>query len=133
MNLPSFKKARRPSAYILMEVMLATAIFAIAAVSLAIVLNEAIAAGIRVQRETQVVWNLETQLNQARLLPLAAGKQTSKPDTGGIVYEQEITQLNLKNRKNVSLTGLYDIKITAHWKEENRDTDLVAQTYVYQQ
>ena len=125
-------KKKRRSAYILLEVMLATGIFALAGVALAIVLNEAISAGVRVQRETHVVWNLESRLNEARLTRLVPGTETTKPDADGIAYEKEISRLDLKNDKNQSLIGLYNIKITARWNEGTRDMDLVSQTYVYQ-
>ena len=130
MKLPPPNPARR-SAYILMEVMLATAIFAIAGVSLAILLNELISAGTRAQRESRIVWDLQTHLNTARLNQLALGKKTDKPDADGVIFEQEISRLNMKNEHNQLLGGLYNIKITARWKEENQDRDMDAQTYVY--
>ena len=121
----------RRGGYILMEVMLATTIFAIAGVSLAIVLNDAISAGIRVQRATRVTWNLESKLNEARL-QFAEGTNTSKPDADGIVYETAISRMNLLNEKNQPVAGMYNIVITARWKEGNEDAYQSAQMYVYQ-
>jgi len=118
--------------YILLEVMLATAIFAMAAVALAVALNEALGASIRLQRETRVAWNLESKLAEARIGRLVVGKDTSPPDAGGISYVKEISTLDLKNDKNQFLAGLYSIKITARWKEEGRDESQFSQTYVYQ-
>ena len=131
MKLPPSHSARR-SAYILMEVMLATAIFAIAGVSLAIVLNGSISAAARTERESRIVWDLQSRLNTARInSPLPVGTVTDKPDANGVVYEQQITVLDLKNEHDQPLTGLYDIRVTAHWKEENQAMDMTAQTYVY--
>ena len=126
-----FKNAKR-SAYILMEVMLATGIFALAGVSLAVALRDTISAGGRVERETHVVWNLESQLNQARTRQIVPGRETAKPDAEGVVYEKEIISLNLQNDHRQPLANLYNIRITARWKEEGLDRDLEAQTYVYQ-
>lgn len=119
--------------YILLEVMLATAIFAMAGVSLALVLRDAITAGVRVQQETRVAWALESRLNEARIKRLEAGTVTSKPDAAGVVYETEIRPLNMKNVNAQQLGGMYDVKVTARWKDENQERDSVAQVYVYQQ
>ena len=133
MNSPLHRlKPARRCGYILMEVMLATGIFAMAGVSLAVVLHTAISAGQRVRRENHIVWELESRLNQARLNRLAPATQTSTPDADGVVYEMEVSLLNLKDQNNASMQGLYDIKVTARWKDENRDADMVAETYVYQ-
>lgn len=112
--------------------MLATAIFAMVATALAVCLNGTIGAGLHVQRETGVLLNLESRLAEARLTRLIPGKGTSKPDAGGIVYELEISLLDLKNDKNQPLNGLYALKITARWKEQNQDEEQVARTYVFQ-
>lgn len=131
MKLPPARPALR-SAYILMEVMFAMGIFAIAAVSMVIVLNEAISAAARTQRESRIVWDLQTRLNIARLgNQLPVGKVTDKPDADGVVYEREISNLVLKNEHDRPLGGMYNIQVTARWKEENRDRDMSAQTYVY--
>jgi type II secretory pathway pseudopilin PulG len=129
--LHSLKKTRLAS-YILLEVMLATGIFALAGVSLAVTMGETISAGSRLQRETHVIWNLESRLNEVRLKTLVVGKEKMEPDAAGVTYEEETTLLELKNEKNISLNGLYNVKVTARWKEQNRPTDMVAQIYVYQ-
>ena len=125
-------RAARSSAYILMEVMLATAIFACAAVALAVALSDTITAGDRLQRESRVIWGLESRMNEAKLKRLVLGKETLPPDGTDIVYEQETSQLDLKNDKNQILAGMYNITITAHWMENHRPVSLVSQKYVYQ-
>ncbi|MGB8354687.1 MAG: hypothetical protein WCD79_12410 [Chthoniobacteraceae bacterium] len=120
------------SAYILLEVMLATAIFAMAAVALAVLLNTAMGASTDLQRENKITWNLESKLTEAKINRLVVGKETLPPDAGGIAYDKEISPLDLKNYKNQYLAGLYSIKITARWREDGRDETQVSQTYVYQ-
>jgi type II secretion system protein I len=119
-------------AYILLEVMLATAIFALVVVALAVALNETMDAGARLQQETGIVWSLESKLAEARISRLAPGREVSKPDASGIVYEKEVSPLNCKNKKNQFLNGLYNIRITARWKENNQDREQYSQIYVYQ-
>jgi hypothetical protein len=128
----NMRYARPRGGYILMEVMLATGIFAMAGVSLAIVLSQAISAGGRVQRESDITWALESKLAQARLDRLTPGVQTLQGDGDGVVYTREVGVLDMKNMKNNSMNGLYGLKITAKWKEERRNVEMVAQTYVYQ-
>lgn len=130
-SLQHFKKARRDG-YILLEVMLATGIFALAGVALAVALSQTISAGARLQRQTQVIWSLESRLNEVRLKPLVLGKEATKPDANGIVYEKEISLMELKNMKTQPLNGMFNIKITARWKDGDRLMDMTAQTYVYQ-
>ena len=64
-----------------------------------------------------------------RLSPV---KLTSVADAEGVVYVREVSILDMKSKKNETMNGLYNIKITAQWKDGNRDMDMVAQTYVYQ-
>ena len=112
---------------------MATAIFALVAVALAVSLNEAISAAVRLKRETQIVWSLDSRLAEARVERLVLGKKTAEPDSDGVAYEKEVTPLQMRNKKNDFLGGLYNIKITARWKAQNRDEELFAQTYVYRQ
>lgn len=113
--------------------MLATALFALVATALAISLNRTIDAALEIQRKTRVVLNLDSQLAEARQGRLTLGKETAKPDADGIVYEKEVSLLELRNRKNEPLNGMYNLKITARWKEQNQEVSQVAQTYVLQQ
>ncbi|MGB8354955.1 MAG: hypothetical protein WCD79_13755 [Chthoniobacteraceae bacterium] len=120
------------SAYILLEVMLATTIFAMVAVALAILLNETMEASVQMRRENSVIWNLESKMAEIRIKRLVAGKEESPLDASGINYETEISPLNLRSKDSFSLTGLFNIKITARWKQGSRVEEEVAQTYVYQ-
>ena len=132
--MPAFPHRSRSNSagYILLEVMLATAIFAMAAVALAVLLNEAMGASISLQQENKVAWSLESKLAEAKINRLIVGKETLPPDARGVAYEKEVSQLDLKNYQNQFLAGLYSIKITAHWKENGRDETQLSQTYVYQ-
>ena len=122
----------RCSGYILLEVTLAVLIFACVVVGLAITLNAAIEAGLRQRRETAMVWALESKLAEARLTRLVIGKETSGRDENGVVYEKEISPLDVRTKQNQFMNGLYNIKITAYWKEDGRAEERNAQTYVYQ-
>ena len=128
-----FHRGEKLAAFILLEVMLATAIFAMIATALAISLNRTIVASLLIRRETAIRLSLESQLAEARAAQLTLGKETSKPDDAGVVYEREVTPLKLQNNKKQLLTGLLDVKITARWTQNNRDESLSVQSYVLQQ
>lgn len=115
-----------------MEVMLATGIFAMVGVALAVALNETISAAIRMQRETRILWSLESKMNEARLGRMIVGKETLPKDGDGVTYEKEVSMLDLKTEKQEQLAAMYNLKITARWKEHGRDMDLESQIYVYQ-
>lgn len=125
------RKTELRSGYILLEVLLALGIFSIAVVALAVALNDTISAAVQLQKETKMVWNLESRLNQARLKRFIIGTQKLEPEAG-VSYEQEITQVDLKNEKNQTLNNLYNVKITAKWTEQNVEEVRTAQIYVYQ-
>jgi len=132
MKTPFHFQGNESRAYILLEVMLATAIFSMAAVALAVLLNEAMQSFVRLQRDTRATLSLESQMDEARVNRLVAGKEMLPPDIHGIAYSKEVLPLNLKTNKNQLLTGLYEVRITASWKDGGHDETEVSQTYVYQ-
>jgi type II secretory pathway pseudopilin PulG len=129
----NFHRGKNGRAFILLEVLLATAIFALVATALAISLNETIEASLRIRRDSAVRLNLESQLAEARAARLSPGKETAKPDDDGVIYEREVTALDLRNNKKQLLVGLLNVQITARWQENNRNETLSVQTYVLQQ
>jgi type II secretory pathway pseudopilin PulG len=133
MKPPNFYRGKNARAFILLEVLLATAIFALVATALAISLNETIEASLRIRRDSAVRLNLESQLAEARAARLSPGKETAKPDDDGVIYEREVTALDLRNNKKQLLVGLLNVQITARWQENNRNETLSVQTYVLQQ
>jgi type II secretory pathway pseudopilin PulG len=128
----SHTRKKHDGGYILLEVMLATAIFSMTAVALAVVLSDAISVGSRAQSETRITWALESKLNEARLVRIEPGMKATKPDGDGVTYETQISQLNMTNQKGQPLPGMYNIVVTARWRQEGQNMSQVAQTYAYQ-
>lgn len=118
--------------YILFEIMLAVAIFAISFVALAKALSGLVATAHRIQRETYVTEELENRLALARKGYLVAGKNKEEADTHGVAYVTQVTQLQIRGEGNTILPGMYSVQVTATWgKNTAADTKSVEVT-VYQ-
>ncbi|GEM_PF-882316 len=123
---------RRYTGYILMEVILAVAIFALAGISLVTALNNMASVFVKVRKEEEIRRQLETRMVQTRILPLAPMREKSDPDNNGVVYEKEVALLEISNDDKILLPNLYRISVSAFWKEGNVEQAEKAEIYVYQ-
>lgn len=118
--------------FILLEVMLATAIFALVVVALSRCLTQAMDAAVESQRENEIRLNLQARLMEGRQRHLEPGRELSEPDSRGITYEKEVQLLELTNRHNQALPGLYQLTVRASWKRGQSQEQREANIYVYQ-
>lgn len=125
-------RSRRAGAFILMEVVIAVAIFALAGVGLAVAINDMGEVFNESRQEAEVRRRLETLLTEARLRGVAPGKSALEPDAMGVVYETETAVLPLENKDRMVLTGLYRITVKALWKRGTEEREEAAEIYVYQ-
>ena len=124
---------RRKKGFTLWEVMLATAIFALVVMSLAVTLIRVLDAAKVEQRETAVRLRLQSMLAEARATRLIPGRETLDPDAQGVVYEREIQLLrDLRNQREQPLPNLYSLTIRALWKSGTIEETNQAQVWVYQ-
>ncbi|NJK93390.1 MAG: hypothetical protein HC904_17195 [Blastochloris sp.] len=128
----SLRAGKPIRAYILLEVILAAGIFAVAGISLASALNTMANVYLKARTEAEVRLEMETRLAQARILPLTPMKERSEPDARGVVYEKEVSLLEITNDDKVVLTNLYRLSLRAFWKEGREDQEELAEIYVYQ-
>jgi prepilin-type N-terminal cleavage/methylation domain-containing protein len=122
----------RRQGFTVFEVMIALSIFSLVVVGLATCLNELMDASIQSRREDEILMELETRLSEARRLPLAPGKTELEKDSRGVVYEQEVTVLELQNQRQAQLNGLYQLVIRARWPAGEGNQEREAMVYVYQ-
>lgn len=125
--------ASSESGLLLLEVMLAVLIFSLAAVSLAVALNESLDAFADIRRESEVRIQLQSALAEATGQKLAIGKEKLKLGNGRVVYSREISLLNWQNEKKESINNLYQVVIYADWQEGDRKIQREAQQYVFSQ
>lgn len=130
MNLTALH--RRESGILLLEVMMAVLVFSLAAVSLAIALNESLDAFADVRRESEVRLQLQSALAEATGQKLSIGKEKLKLGGGTVVYSRDVTLLNLENRDKEPVANIYQVVISANWQEGGRKMQRAATQYVFQ-
>ncbi len=118
---------------LLLEVMMAVLIFSLAAVSLAIALNESLDAFADIRRESEVRLQLQSAMAETTGQKLALGKEKLQLGNGTVVYSRDVTSLDWKNQEKESVTNLYQVTIRADWNEGSRRMEREATQYVYQQ
>jgi type II secretory pathway component PulJ len=127
-------KTRRTTSrgFVLMEVILAAGIFALAGIALAMALNDLSKVYHQSRKVEAIRVELESRLAEARVMRVFETREKSDEDVSGVVYEKEVKQLQISNDDKIVLTGLYEISITAKWKEDIGPQEEKAEIYVYQ-
>lgn len=117
---------------ILLEVMLAILIFSLAAVSLAVALNESLDAFAQIRQESEIRLQLQSALAEAIGQKLTEGKETLQLGNGTVVYSREVTALKWKNQDQADVTNMYQIVVRANWQAGNNKMEREAMQYVFQ-
>ncbi len=123
---------RSKSGMLLLEVMLAVIVFSMAAVSLAVALNESLDAFADIRRQSEVRLQLQSALAEAGGQKLTVGKETLQLGNGTVVYSREVTLLDWKNEKKEPVTNLYQVVVHADWQDGSRNMQREAMQYVFQ-
>jgi type II secretory pathway pseudopilin PulG len=123
---------RAARGFVLLEVILAAGIFALAGTSLAVALSNLAKTWHQARQVEAVRVGLESRLAELRVTRLREGNETSDPDARGVVYETTVTRLEISNDEKIVLTGLYEISVSARWREGGEEQREKASVYVYQ-
>lgn len=134
MNRPCLPRLTRPSrrGSMLLEVMLAMGIFAIGVVGFAICLQKTMETVNYSRAETRIRQELQTRMEDLRQKRFVVETKSDDPDALGVQYTHEITLLQIESDRKTLLNNLYDVKVTAHWKEGGQDQERSTEVYVYQ-
>jgi prepilin-type N-terminal cleavage/methylation domain-containing protein len=116
----------------LLEVMLAVTIFALVVVSLAQALKSTVESSTLIEREHITRQLLQNALNQARVESLTPGTFPIEIKDPNYTLEKNIRPLELQNKDNQPLQGLYQITVRAFWKEGQDTQQSEASIIVYQ-
>lgn len=104
----------RPRAFTLIELIMALAIFAIAAVSLAGAINLVSLSVTESIDDAELREDLRAVLLEAARDPLlAADSRRTDPNERGIAFAIEVEQLSAENREGEALGGLFSVTVTA--------------------
>ena len=104
---------RRTGGMVLLEAMLALAVFAIAVVGLARALNMAVLNSREARQISAVTRSMENALEEALHRPnFEPGEWTSEPDAIGLVVTTAVREAEMNNGDGQLLGGLYEVQIT---------------------
>lgn len=130
MNRAHSHSSRRGS--LLLEVMLAMGIFAMGIVGFALCLQKTMETVNYSRNEARIRQELQTRLQDLRQGRFAVETKAEQPDAFGVQYTHEITLLQIESDRKTLLNNLYDVKITARWKEGGEEQERSTEVYVYQ-
>jgi type II secretion system protein I len=105
--------SRNRSGFTLLEVLLAMAIFAFAAVGLLVALQGTVDGAMSTQRENDVRTGLSNRLARISVGPLRAVKDEDIEN--GVTYRTEIDREEVTNAERILLRGFWRIRVTAEW------------------
>ncbi|MEI6605202.1 MAG: prepilin-type N-terminal cleavage/methylation domain-containing protein [Verrucomicrobiota bacterium] len=129
--LQSGRKGQR--GFLLLEVVLALAVFSAAATGFAVAMNAMAKAALFAQSELHITRILDSALDEALSQPLLEEGSTSNPvGKSGIEMTTAITLLNsLENQDGAQLQEMYLITVTARWHESGAWQERSAETWRY--
>ena len=129
-----FGSPKKNSAFVLFEVLVATALFGSGAVGLAIALNSAGRTAARTQIELRMINKLQSALTEAHKQPQIEEEQfTTDPDIDGVSITTEFIELDdLETEEGTILSQMWLVRCTAFRRNiKNEEVSVVAETFRY--
>jgi prepilin-type N-terminal cleavage/methylation domain-containing protein len=122
-----------PQGMTLLEVILAVALFSMAAVALVAALNTIGLATIEARNLRTVEQNLEGILDEESKRPqIVELEKDIKPGKDGVAYHVSVAREdNFRNQAGAQLNNLFRVVVVAKWKEDGRPMQLEAATLRY--
>ena len=101
------------SGFVLLEVVLALALFASVATAMTVAMNQLAVSTTSARRESILLRRLQSEIAETAHQPqLELGRSSEPEDATGIFVEREVSRLKVTNREGAPLDGLYRIRIT---------------------
>jgi hypothetical protein len=127
------RRTRFRSGFLMLEVVLALAIFGAAATAFTVAMNRMAAAADLAQNELRITRILESALDENLSIPTLQEGTTTTPvgKTGiEIITKIELMQ-DLENQDGQVLQELYRVTVTARWFHDNEWKERAAETWRY--
>ena len=133
MILPLHSRRKGQRGFLLLEVVLALAVFSAAATGFAVAMKQMAKAALFAQSELHITRILDSALDETLSLPQLEEGTTSTPiGKSGITMTTTITLLNnLENQDGAALQEMYLITVTARWYESGEWLERSAETWRY--
>jgi len=115
-------KARAPAGFLLLEVVLAVAIFSLGVLALGRCMVNCLGTQTIIAQEDRTRLALENTMVEVQANPSLPDEQSTKSLDGmfqGITMIEQRRTLDLKNEKNVGMPDLHQITLTARWISPN--------------
>jgi len=131
--MPAARRLVRPRGMTLLEVVLALAVFSIAALALVGTINQIATAGIESQKLLEIEQGLESLLDEYGKMPqIRELNQQIQPGQDGVAYHVLIELVrDLRNQDGRFLQNTYRILVTARWDEGGAPLEVSAETLRY--
>lgn len=123
----------RTAGFTLMEVLLALAVFSIAALALVGTINQIATVSSDSQRLLEIEQTLESLIDEYGKMPQVRElEEQIKPGADGVAYRVLIQQVkNLQNKDGRFLQNTFQILVTARWDDGDGAVEMNAETYRY--
>ncbi len=123
----------RKSGFLLLEMVLALAVFGMAATGFTVALNRMAATASLAQSELRITRILDSALEETLSLPaIEEGSDTIEIGETGVELETNIERIeDLLNEEGQQLQDMFRIRITARWAENGRSQERSAETWRY--
>ncbi|MEM7147440.1 MAG: prepilin-type N-terminal cleavage/methylation domain-containing protein [Verrucomicrobiota bacterium] len=118
--------------FVLMEVLMAIALFSLVAVALTKALGQVGTLAVEGRRELHVMTGLQSALLEAsKVQQMEEGSYVSEPDVMGVTYETTIQELELYNEDQEILGDMWLVTVRALWEENGIEREEIAEVYRY--
>lgn len=123
----------RKSGFLLLEMVLALAVFGMAATGFTVALNRMAATASLAQSELRITRILDSALEETLSQPtIEEGSDTIEIGETGIELETSIERIeDLLNEEGQQLQDMFRIRINAKWQENGRTQERSAETWRY--
>jgi len=118
--------------FALLEVLLAVAVFSMAATGFVVALHKTGEVAAATQREVRITRALESALHEALSLPtLEEGKTTLELEDSGMEIDTLIEPIEIENQDGQLLQEMFLIEVTVFWLEDDDWEERSAYTWRY--
>jgi type II secretion system protein I len=119
MNILNLQSPRRIGGFMLLEVVIAVAIFTLGVLALGRCMGNCLETQNVIAQEGRARMALENEMVEVQANPSLPDQKSSKELDGmftGITMSESRKTLDLKNEKGVGMPNLHEITLTARWK-----------------
>lgn len=127
----SAKRHSREEAYLLLDVVLAVAVFAIAMTGVVVAINRISETSSLYARDMQVQYGMDALLVEARHRPVEEMSFERSDAELGVVYRTEVEPYSQVNADGEALEGLYRLSVSATFEFGNQEEMDTAEVIVY--